>query len=378
MENDYLYLIVEVAVTVYVFLLGLPTLVTQIFLPEDLRRMSKKNYAGRNNELYLISLILVLILVLAYVATEALLIIAPKNTIATVLFITMLVLTLRYLFNNLIKSQGYRARIIEEIKKRILESHRKDGKIDPAFFHDMQYLGIYSKAGTECRIIIDALGEILAELSADGEISYSEQESLSVIIEILCDSVVNSEEPGNRRNLQDVLSIYISILMDLKRFSTEENQLILGNETRKIRDCTTKIALTALKAGYSDLMLSVLTALSLIPKASDNLFEIGVLALDNRQFSIATKILAKILRRDDHEDQANNNYLGLLAHFFAAGESARHYVNRSLTSNRIELTVRELDDAIEYHYIISKFDTVDRLQGLKKNFFPEAAEMPAI
>ena len=70
MYSDYLSLIVEVSVTVYVFLLGLPILVNQIFLPEDLRRMSKKNYAANLiSQVLALTVLLLAIILVAYPRT---------------------------------------------------------------------------------------------------------------------------------------------------------------------------------------------------------------------------------------------------------------------------------------------------------------------
>ncbi|MCB0585650.1 MAG: hypothetical protein KDD06_10060, partial [Phaeodactylibacter sp.] len=82
MYSDYLSLIVEVSVTVYVFLLGLPILVNQIFLPEDLRRMSKKNYATNLiNQLLVLTVLLVAIILVAYPRTLFWLIPFPEGQV---------------------------------------------------------------------------------------------------------------------------------------------------------------------------------------------------------------------------------------------------------------------------------------------------------
>jgi hypothetical protein len=109
LSNDYLYLIVEVAVTVYAFLLGLPTLVNQIFIPEDLRRMSRKNYTSN----ILVALIIPSALVVAIIAVafpvdmfqfieneESRMKI--RDGLITVLFVAMLFFALRFIMIHLV------------------------------------------------------------------------------------------------------------------------------------------------------------------------------------------------------------------------------------------------------------------------------------
>lgn len=367
-NNDYIQLIVEVSVTVYVFLLGLPTLVNQIFLPDDLRRMSKKNYMENTRwHLYALTAMLFGILILA-IPFKIALSGTSRVWLVTILFYAMLIDTFIFLFANLIKSQGYRAKIIEKIKQMALKEYRKSKVIDPVYLEDLEYLGISSKAGAETRIIIEALECVLTETyQKDGE--AFDNDILIRIIDILCVSVTNSVEPGSRENMVDVLTIFKSLLMDLSNFSTQDNQLIYGNETRKIKDCTYRIALTSLKKDYADMMPLVLNVLTLIPRSSDKLFDIGILAMGKSQFQIATNVLAEIMDRDNKDYLTMNNYLGLIAHFFFAGQAARRYATRSLENNKVKLLKEDLENAIEYHYIMSNFSTVDEMEKLLAFYF---------
>lgn len=377
MENDYINLIVEISVTVFVFLLGLPILVNQIFMPDDLRRMSKKNY----NENIIVQILILAVILVAIVAVAFISNIYPaidlgakKSDLVTVLFGLLLCSTLGFLFFNMFKSQGYRAKIIQMIKVKIVRGIRKTEQLDPAFFEDLQYMGIYSKGGAETRNVIEALEEILTHVMnlRNGDF---DSDGLISIIDTLCQAVTNSVEPGSKNNMIEVLTIYKGILMKLSDYNTPENEVFYGNETRKIKDCTTKIALAALKRDYADMMPLVLNVITLIPRSSDKLFDIGLLALGQGQYQIATNVLAEIMDRDNIDYLTMNNYLGLVAHFFIAGESARQYATRSLQTNRIEPTPEQIRSAREYHYIMSNFKTADFLnhfiEDLKKGMDPK-------
>ncbi len=371
MNNDFLALIVEVAVTVYVFLLGLPILANQIFMPDDLRRMSKKNYAARLIiHIIIQTVLLVAIVLVAY--PQGILTdlgfdrqqLLSRELLNTGLFILMLALTLGYLYVNLIRSQGYRAKVVDVIRKKLIRNYRQTGDFDEAYLQDLEYLGIYSKAGAETRIVIRALEEIRNTLELQGK-EGAPNHQLIKLIEILCNSVANSVESGSRHNMNEVLSIYKQLLMELSMQSTSENQLIYGNETRRIKECTTKIALMALKKDYSDMMPLVLNVLTLIPGSSDKLFDIGLLALGRDQYQIATNVLSEMMDRDNKDPLTMHNYLGLVAHFYACGGAARRYALHSLDINDIEMGEETLDKAVRYHYILSNFATVDKLEALR-------------
>lgn len=377
MENDYINLIVEISVTVFVFLLGLPILVNQIFMPDDLRRMSKKNY-NENIILQICALAVILFAIVAVAFTANLYpsvdLGADKSDLVTALFAIMLILTLGFLFFNMFKSQGYRARIIQVIKAKIIKGIRRNAQLDPAFFEDLQYMGIYSKGGAETRNVIEALEEVLEHIMKLRNGSF-DSDGLISIIDTLCNAVTNSVEPGSKNNMIEVLTIYKGILMTLSDYNTPENEVFYGNETRKIKDCTTKIALSALQREYPDMMPLVLNVLTLIPRSSDKLFDIGRLALDSGQYQIATNVLAEMMDRDNIDYLTMNNYLGLVAHFFMSGESARQYAQRSLDTNRVLPTQEEAHSAKEYHYIMSNFATADYLrlfyQELQKGTDPQ-------
>lgn len=370
-STDYIYLIVEVSVTVYVFLLGLPTLVNQIFLSDDLRRMSNKNYSDSSRwQLLVLTLLLISILVLAYLSAKEgskeshNAVFDYKDLIATLLFLLMTLLTVWYLFANLLRSKGYRSLIIHSIRKKILQDYNKSGVVQRAYFDDLEYLGIYSKAGAETRTFIESMESLLSDMKDAERNLFDGNPVLTNIIDILCLSVTNSVEPGSRPNMAHVLEIYKNLLMELSNYSTEENQLFFGNETRKIKDCTTKIALAYLKKDYSDMMPLILNVLTLIPRSSDKLFEIGVLALGKKQYRIATNVLSEIMDRHNQDYLKMNNYLGLLAHFYQEGSAARRYALHSLEINKINLDNGGIKDAQEYHYIMSNFETVDHLEYL--------------
>lgn len=382
LSSDYQHLIVEISVTVYVFLLGLPILVYQIFLPEDLRRMSKKSYTGNlSGQLILLTLLLLAIIFTAYpdnllpfVDAQGDALTAVKNRVITFLFAALLGLTLYILFDHLFKAKGYRARIIGIVKKKILRAHRRHGTVDPAYFDDLEYLGIYSKAGTETRFMIEALEELLTHFKTNGT-ATDDNDRLITLIDILCVSVASSPDSGSRQNMVEVLTIYKSILMDLRRRSTEEHPLIYGNETRKIKDCTTTIATMALKKDFTDMMPLVLNVLTLIPGSSDKLFDIGLMALRARRYEIAANVLSEMMDVNNRDELSEINYLGLIAHFYEAGPTARQCAERSLEVNGESLSWEEtLAGARRHHYRVCHFDTVDKLEALALQHAPARGE----
>lgn len=368
-NSDFLNLIVEVAVTVYAFLLGLPALVSQILLPEDLRRMSRKNYAPNIMRALLpMTILLLAIVVLAFLGnlfSGSQRFLFASALAATLLFAGMLFFTLIHTWRHLVMSRGYRARIIGLIQEQAIRKFRREGVLDSAYLEDLEYLGLSSKAGAEKRTVIEALENLLNALVESKSAPYGERQ-LIPIIDMLCNTVANSVEPGSRRNMVDVLTLYKSILMGLDSHTTEEKPLIYGNETRKVKDSTTRIALAALKRDYTDMMPLVLNVLTLIPRSSDKLFDIGLLALGRGQFQIATNVLAEIMDRDNKDYLKMNNYLGLAAHLFFTGGAARKFVRHSMRANRIGPTQEQLKSAMEYHYILSNFATADRLEEMKQ------------
>ncbi|HQU60316.1 MAG TPA: hypothetical protein PLU64_14020, partial [Saprospiraceae bacterium] len=201
-SNDYLNLIVEVAVTVYAFLLGLPALVSQILLPEDLRRMSRKNYTPSiMRSLIPMTILLLAIILLAFLAnifSEGQVLLALSAITATLFFAAMLVFTLWHTWKHLALSQGYRARIINVIQEKAIEKFQSQGILDRAFLEDLDYLGISSKPGAETRTVIEALENLLNAVNESNRVDAGNGQ-LMPLVDILCNAVANSVEPGSFR-----------------------------------------------------------------------------------------------------------------------------------------------------------------------------------
>ena len=117
------------------------------------------------------------------------------------------------------------------------------------------------------------------------------------------------------------------------------------------------------------MMPRVLSVLSLIPGSSDKLFDIGLLALDKKQFQVATNVLSEMMDRDNLDDVIMNNYFGMIAHFFFSGEASRYCAQRSLESNKVNMTEEALKEAREYHYNLCNFLTVDLIEQLREKLF---------
>lgn len=378
MYEDYLQLMAEMAVTVVVFLLGIPTLVSQIFLPDDIRRISNKNYLSHIIQpLILQPILLLIILLLAFPIQSCPFFLSPlwRSIISTGLFAAMLMHALNYLYYNLIQSQGYRAKTVEIIQKKILDQYKQKKEIEGDFYKDLEHLGIYSKGGLETGFVIEALEKILKSL--DPEIQ-EDKPNISVLIRSLGLVVANSLEPGSRKNMEDVLEIYKDILIKLSRGSDQKSsQPIYGNAARTIKDWIYKIAIVSIKKDYPDIMPLALNTLTLVPYSSDKLFAIGVQALERMQYQIVSNVLSEIMDRDNEDDHKSNNFLGLIAHLYFNGPASKLFAEKTLKNNNTIFSKDNLTDAMEHHYILTNFPTYNYLEKLYLQQFPHE-KLPTI
>ncbi|MEO1262726.1 MAG: hypothetical protein AAFZ15_28220 [Bacteroidota bacterium] len=370
--SDYLNLIVEVGVTIYVFLLGLPLLVSQIFLPEDLRRFSRKNYTTRIWwHLGLLTLLILLLVGIAFAgsmaesrsATAAL----PDwySWLASALFLALLIASFWFLIKYLFNSPGSRANIIGLIKNKIIKIYQRTGELDQHFINDLEYLGIYSKAGGEIQYVIEALNDLL-EIILNQPSEKINSEDLKKIIDILCNSVAGTVEPGSRRNMINVLTTYKGIIMWLEEKPAETVALNLNDIAPKLQSCTNQIALVSLRKDYIDLMPRILNVITLLAQPSVRLFNIGILALERDHFRIAANALSELLDADNRDEFSTANYFGLLAHFYCAGPTAQKHTLDSLKTSPLKIGSKDFDNIINYHYSSAHFKTVDNLEFLKE------------
>lgn len=236
--------------------------------------------------------------------------------------------------------------------------------LDEETLYDLLYLGQHGKSGKEKELALGALARIAAIVQSSEDYQGDELEDL---IRGLKDVVLNDERSGDDDNFKQVIEIIKHIR---SRFSS--------NESRS-RYIDAGLAVTVLEElGVEAVKTkSAQTAERFMEEAafsSSIVFNMGLTALSNKQFHIASFALNKLesLAEDKHLAACPETFdlLGLIAHFVNSGVAARRRADSFLTENArfFKPSINEcLGAAYEHHYFGSNFGTADAIFELEQD-----------
>ncbi|HEY9403694.1 MAG TPA: hypothetical protein VIQ24_13605 [Pyrinomonadaceae bacterium] len=304
---------------------------------------------------------------------------AWKMSVAAAVLLT-LVPSLTFAGGWMLFDRCRRVKVVGSVAKSLAQSYDSRRMLDESDLEDLLYLGTHGKAGRQKNMVLDVIGETAAKVQQpEADYNGSELEDLIRGIE----AVLRYEnQRGNDENFTRAVAILKNIWF---RLST--NNHTYSSDATATLDTLKVLGIFAVKHRSEP------TALIYVEEAavcdSDILFEMGVAALQARHFFIASAALVKLeslasqileeggaLEADEPRVQARDsplevksNLVGLLAHFSAAGVSARRRALLSFETNAEYFTptrVTAFNEAFEYHYNMGRFETSDKVFALPK------------
>lgn len=362
----------QVLIIIFVFALGIPSLVFQLIVPEDVRHVI--HHRWRINAWY-VSTVLLALAAIAFIWM-----IHPHPGAAPMpawkLYVASGAVTAIPLFATISGAVVFlsyrRHRVVSKLERDLLSSlhpgfwsnwpvfrrFRKPAAWDEESLDDLIYLGANGKSGREKAIVIRALGRLAAEAQVRTDYNGYELEQIIKGLQVV---LLNEELYGSDDNF--ILAAHI--LQNLR--------------SRMDRNCldfaATKVTLTNL-ANAAVLRLSEPTALVYLEDAaavdSEILLLMGAAALSTGRFFIATAALNKLEAIAEKTDEivfndATANLVGLVGCFYVAGDSTRRraqeFLLRCKERFRPDLPA-VLRRSAEYHYAIGNYRIADNLLGI--------------
>jgi len=373
----------QVAILILLFGVGIPSLILQTIVPEDLRRIIYRNWG-----LYRWGFILIIGFI--FIAITFVWIIHPcsskqigsltttgliidqwftklglnlDQSIAGVFITIAIVMTgivwVLYWF--------YRGdAILNILKRKCIAQIKRKGVPDERIIKDIQYLGERGGTGRDKIRVLRVL-ESLAENVQSHE--YYDGNKLGNIVEAI--EFILRKEPD-----------YLSFNSGLKRLKDIVERLKSLNfassaDTGSVLRALRRLGEIACTLEEVNLALGVLDTIKFVCEGSDEeykdaglaFFQIGAIALQKKSYLVAVKGLTQLETmtwpKQPLDAQSSVAYLGLIAHFWVRNGSARKKALSSL--NGIEFKPSRLQClyiAKEIHYEAARFDTADVLTKL--------------
>jgi len=363
-------------ISLLVFALGIPTLILQFAVPEELRTVSSRRLKWLRRISGVVSLIAAsaALLFVWYIhpCSLPLDVIVPDSytqyhvwpsVLVTVVVVVILVV---WFF----QTEEYRRDVvIRSLQKRCVRSIRSRGILAERFLSDLIYLGQQGNAGREKHQVLKAFDELAALLQDRPQYVGDGLADLVYGIET---TMMGGEKTGELGNFLQAAGVLERIILRLQK-----PEFSAAPDTAIVLWTLERLGVASLDLGPERAALAILQVVASAAEgqdearqfASERLFGIGRSALtDGQHFLVAVAALSKLEalaeRRTPLRGEVAADLLGLLAHFWASGRTARRHA-KSVLERMEELFDPSLLDriraAIEHQYRTAKFDTADKL-----------------
>jgi len=223
---------------------------------------------------------------------------------------------------------------------------------------DLAYLGQHGAAGAEKDLVLHTLSKLADLVQADPAYAGSELED---IVAAVTETLLSDEHPGSDANFISGAAILAKVIRQ--------------SADRRMKDCpdvavalrsATRLAVHAVRR-QSDAV--VFSFFNLGEQRSIMLYSIGIESVDAKRFRLAMAALSKLESAAKPANSYEPYLAGLLARFWASGESARNEAGKAL--RRLSAIDRDaFARSAEYHQSRGDFETSDAIRALIADHWP--------
>lgn len=363
----------QIVIVFLLFALGVPAVLFQIAIPEDIRRIVHRQFKkgwfySASIALTLISLSFVWLFHPSGTGSPPI----PdwksytSNIIVTIVFVSILI----FWWKNL--GSYTREKIVDRLKSEIINILVNQGVLNEKILEDLVYLGEQGNPGDEKNLELEALDD-LAKIMQEEE-CYRGSE-LGDLINGFETILTGNTKPGSDRNFRAACAI-------LKGIWDRANDKGMGSlpDARQSANALGCLGTEAIEKKFETAAFEFLEAVS---TNKDILFEMGLEALRAKKFYMARVALHKLEALPGHESpfslETSNYFLGLLAHFWDLNGSARLHAHMRISRNRAKFLpalADHLQNAIDYHNAMANYETVDALECMSAYIAADTPSSP--
>jgi hypothetical protein len=367
--------------TIFIFLIGLPALLLQTLAPELLEIVRKRRTQLAFFTIFPIAFAGAVVIAGVWFSkwcTEQRLtesgrypflkrLLEGEGELLWVLILLLLVI-ISGMTAIFLTHQWRREAVIQSLENRATRSLSRRARLVETQLTSLIQLGKQSAAGKDKDLVLQALASLVSAVQAH---ERYEGRQLEVIILGLEDILLLGPQKGSSENFRTSADLLSELVISATKPRYSED---LRLAVRAI----SALARTSLPHQPSHIQMRFVDALDLLNAGknaatwmSEALFEIGSHAAKENQILVAMAALSKLdalgRRLPRLEGEVAYDYLGLIAHLWVKGETARGYVTKMLDEAR-HLFVPPLLEAMraaQAHCLLTaKFETSDHLAAL--------------
>ena len=391
-DNNWLTSVLSIAASAYIFLLGIPTLISQTYMPEELREIYIKRKDTRKNldslrQLGFALIFLILVVTLGNIGLplvwhnignpqffneEGLCNYGYCLFWAYYIFISTLLLVYAYFIYIYIMKQinvgNIRKQIIGAVISDAKNYYTIHNKINRDDIHDFQVMGKSFSAGLKKKELLQELLNFTRFIVNSNEYKGLDFDELlnDVFIEAFC---YNSESSSSS-NLATILDICKQIpndpLLDLSPVDRQRMAILVD-----------KIAHIAIEKDYRNIFYQSFELLKKLPNTDDMLFEICKRNNKIERYAFVQQKIIGLsknfrLAAENITENKVRHMLCYLSWFFLGHEHMQHFTEdkiNELIDARI-LSQRVFTDAITFFQQKADYDSAYSINKLRQHFYP--------
>jgi hypothetical protein len=350
----------QILIVLLFFALGLPSVIFQISVSEEFRRITLQYQQGWYKTSFitaiLLTIVTVLLLFFCYPNEDGTYPVWTRSILLASITGGILSTVVLWLF----QLRGiFRERLIENIKRKIIRAVEKSGTLPNQEMEVLLYLGIQGEPGYEKTLVLQALQDISMSEGIRGD-GWAMEDTLRGYSGICFGGAHMGCEENFLLAVQTLEKIMEPLVENDLSYSSDA---VLGLKNLE------RLGAKAIDEGFDTVALQIISKAGLFDQL---LFALGSAAVRNKRFDLGFAALNKLTalalqNQSQQENTATYSYLGLLAELWTAGRSGQKLAMRRLR-NKLELLVPTPEDcismAVQHHEDLSQLKTANNLVGL--------------
>ena len=390
-DNNWLTTALSIAASAYIFLLGVPTIIFQTYMPEELREIYIKRKETRKSldslkslGFFLIGIIFVVTFgniflpLICYTEHSK----PPKNIdqfcddygIFLCYYLLVFILFLLFAFkmyqyiNKQINNGNVRKQIIKAVIIEATEYFNEHGKIRREDIQDLQVMGKSFSPGLKKKELLQELMSFSRYIIQSG--SYTGDELNELIDDVLIEAFCYNGDTSSRSNISAILEICKQIPND----PLQDMSYVDRSSMSRLVDRITHIAI---EKNDKSLFFQSFELLKKLPNTDDMVFEICKKNYKYERYDLVQQKIIYLAKSFKHMPIENINHnkvrhmLCYLSWFFSGHEHMKHFTEekiKELIAARI-LSNQILTDAIAFFQNKADYDSAHYINHLRTHFF---------
>jgi hypothetical protein len=392
-DENWLTTLVTIVTSSYIFLLGVPMLIAQTFLPEEIRELYSKRPTTQKEVLKIrkLGIWALVYAVCAYffnitfpycfISKEPVEYIHNGKLIFILVysaFIFSLSVYAFFLYQYLSKQLFYsnpRTNLINAIVEEAKAQYDKSGRISRDDISDLETMGKALNAGLKKGELLKGIMTLVSHILDSEKTKYDGDKLEAIIRDVLGESFCHTNDSSNEANLKAALIICERI----KESNELENEMKYV-DTKALIEVVYKITNIAIEKNYETIftkssnILRSVRRTHRLPQNAMNLNRISHKCFENGDYVFVTQEISEFCtfieegKRDTHYIYTMLHYI---SRFYIGDEHMQDYSRKKYEKIKEMLDENHISDAIKHFRDNKNYEAASRINMFRRRYFQE-------